>query len=121
MPSESGSIDLSKISQEDREAVAALAEQNKDAVQPEKPTMLTAFGVVVDTAGNPQIVTFPTEDFDLRLEPTPDLAYAFMHVALKDIGGAEIAQHTVGLQMQQAQAVQQQIEAQRLRQSLNLK
>jgi hypothetical protein len=105
VPDTSGSVDLGSLSQEEQEALEALAEKNPP--EPEKPQVLTAFLVVVGTDGNPQVMAFPDPDLEMLSEPTNDLVFQAASTIVKDIQLGEAAQATVAMMAQQAQMMAQ--------------
>ncbi len=122
MPDSSGSIDLGSLSRAEQEAVDAMAEKNPPTPDDSKPKVLTAFVVVVDYDGNPNIVEYGGEDILLQSNPTQDLIFAACSVLMKDMQAFETAQHAAQLtaqhMMQQAQAMQQQMADAQLRQQV---
>lgn len=120
MPDRSGAVDLGSLTPEEQAQVEALAE--KSDTEPEKPTFLTAFAIVVDTNGNPDIVRYETDDFVIANEPTPDLVFGALSTVLKDLQAQETAQAaaqmTAQIMAQQARAMMEQQQAAVLRQGL---
>lgn len=115
MPDTSGAHDLSR-------PTPVPDDVNKPKDPPEPTRVLTAFAVIIGFDGNPSVVSYEHEDIAVAHEPTPDLIFGACSTVLKDLQIQESA-HAAGLatmqfMMSQAQAVQQQQEAARLRQGL---
>lgn len=130
MADNSGAVDLgTSQAEEEPQADAAEPEGTYPGDQnPEdnKPKFLTAFGVLVDYTGNPQIVRFPGagEEFYVQVQPTSDLVFAAASTIVKDLSSQETAQHTAqlviaGLQ-QQAQQAFAAADTQKIREQLGL-
>lgn len=105
----SGAVDLS---------ASSAPTEDKPKIPEEKPPVLAAFAVIIGFDGNPQVVTYEHDDFVVQHPATPDLIYGAAQTIIKDIQATETAQATLSFQMQQAQAIAQQRQAQQVQQSL---
>ena len=128
MPNSNGSIDLSSLSEEERQGVEALAEaQGDEAPEAESNEgqplpLITAFLVLVHPDGNPEVRSFEDPSLDIKFKPTADLIYGAAGTIQKDLAGAEQAEaaaHAVigimeararqAMEAQQAQQIKSQL------------
>jgi type III secretory pathway lipoprotein EscJ len=120
VPNNSGAVDLGSLTPEEQAQVDALAERSD--TEPEKPTVITAFAIVVSEDGNPSIVSYEHDDFVVLNPATPDLVYGAISTVLKDLAAQETAQAaaqmTAQLMAAQARAMMEQQQAAALRQGL---
>lgn len=129
MPDNSGAVDLSALSPEEQDAVKKMAEENPTE-EPEgsypgdqnpednRRKVLTGFIVLVDYNGNPEVMSLPEHLVLVQSEPTPDLIYAACGVIQKDLAAQETAHATAEVMMQQARAMQEQMQAAHLAQQV---
>lgn len=123
MPDTSGSIDLSRLSEEEEAALEHLTREKGGEPGPEAPPqaqkVLTAFLVVVGLDGNPTPMAFNDPQFEILAQATPDLIHAFCGTVRKDIEAMESAQATAEVMQQQAMALQQQMQERMLHQQIS--
>jgi hypothetical protein len=111
VPNASGSVDLSSLSTDEKDAVERLAAERGDPPPTEEEApekILTAFLVLVDMNFNPQVMAVQDPRFEVSTPPTPDLVYATAAVIMKDKAAQESAMATAEIMQAQAQAMMQQ-------------
>lgn len=118
MPDTSGSVDLGSLSAETRERLTQMAEEHKVAPKPDEPQQVhTAFTVVVNE-GQVSVIQYEGSALFIDHNPTGDEVYSAAAVVQKDLAAQETAQHTAGILQQHAMQMQQQIQAQQIRDNL---
>lgn len=121
MPDASGAIDLSALSAEEQQAVGEMAERNPGAEESqERIPLRTAFTVIIAPDGTVNTTPYDGTLFELEREPHPDEIYGSCATVLKDMSAVETASATVRMQMQQAHAIQEQMQHAQIAQNLNL-
>lgn len=118
MADQSGAVDLgtSKPTPEQEEQLRKMAEEHGEGASTMR--VITAFVVALSDTGEVFVTEYDGEKFDIEVEPTNDLIYGLAGTVQKDLIAQESATTTLSLQMQQARAMQQQIEQQRMAQNL---
>jgi hypothetical protein len=80
--------------------------------------VLTAFSVIVGYDGNPDVVAFESDDLLLQVDPTSDLIYGACAIIQKDMSAFETAQASAQMtgqfMVQQARAMQEQMQQQQI-------
>lgn len=122
MPDNSGAVSLEDLPQEAQEALGRMADETDTQPDPEFPTkkVHTAFLVFVNDDGSTEVMAFEDDGVEVRVTPTPDLIRGAATNIIQALNSQETAMVTLGRQMAQAQAMAQQVEAQRLRENLKL-
>lgn len=117
-----GAVDLSALSAEDKERLDEIIENTDAEIPDERDPITTAFVVLVDLAGR----VMASSDVSIlnkvtaRRPATADDIYGACSVIMKDISVQETAAHVQMGLMQQAQAMQRQMQDQQLLSGLKL-
>lgn len=119
MADNTGAVDLSSLSDEEKRAVEEMADAHKGSYSGDqnpdenKRKVLTGFTVLLNYDGDPEVVSLP-EDYEVLLqsEPTADLIYMACGNVMKDITlqmtSMATAQNTAMIMQQQARAMMEQ-------------
>lgn len=118
----SGAINLGDLPEDVQEALGTMAEETGTEPDPEFPTkkVQTAFLVFVGEDGSPEVMAFDDDGVEVRLQPTSELIRGACYNILQNLNAQETAMVTLSRQMQQAQAMAQQMQAQQIREGLKL-
>uniref|UniRef100_A0AAU3I5W0 YbaB/EbfC family DNA-binding protein n=1 Tax=Streptomyces sp. NBC_01393 TaxID=2903851 RepID=A0AAU3I5W0_9ACTN len=113
-------LNTGDLTPEQRERLAAMADENPPAEDEVGTPVTTAFIVAVGLDGAVVATADLTEKYVPRRGATPDDIYGAASVVLKDIASMETAQRTQQAMMMMGQAMQRQAEETRLRSSLKI-
>lgn len=117
MADNSGAIDLGSLSEEQQEELDRITEERGDPNDPQhegsqKRHALTAFLVIVEENGNPEVMAFEDPELVIQVKPTNDLIFGAVSTIAKDMQAQETAQAsalaTAQVMMQQAKAMAEQ-------------
>jgi hypothetical protein len=113
-------LNTGDLTTEQRERLAAMADENPPTEDEVGTPVTTAFIVTVGLDGAVVATADLTEKYVPRRGATPDDIYGAASVVLKDIASMETAQRTQQAMMMMGQAMQRQAEEARLRSSLKI-
>jgi hypothetical protein len=113
-------LNTGDLTPEQRERLAAMADENPPTEDEVGTPVTTAFIVTVGLDGAVVATADLTEKYVPRRGATPDDIYGAASVVLKDIASMETAQRTQQAMMMMGQAMQRQAEEARLRSSLKI-
>ncbi|MFE4681590.1 hypothetical protein ACFRNJ_12230 [Streptomyces sp. NPDC056721] len=113
-------LNTGDLTTEQRERLAAMADENPPTEDEVGTPVTTAFIVTVGLDGAVVATADLTEKYVPRRGATPDDIYGAASVVLKDIASMETAQRTQQAMMMMGQVMQRQAEEARLRSSLKI-
>jgi hypothetical protein len=113
-----GPLHTDDLTDDQREALAKMAEDNPPGEDETGTPVTTAFLVAIGLDGAVVATADLTQPFVPRRGATPDDIYGAASVVLKDLSAMETAQRTQQAMMMMGQVMQRQAEEQRLRASL---